>query len=106
MDVCHENASCLNTYGSFECMCFDGFEGDGNNCTSKIKLKLYYSESEMFCCLPDVNECEDISPCDPNATCTDTFGSYGCLCNAGFMGDGSTCEGMYGGIKKSNAMLK
>ena len=33
---CHENATCINTFGSFECTCKVGFTGDGVNCTSKI----------------------------------------------------------------------
>ena len=35
-DNCHENAACNNTFGSFECTCNAGFEGDGVNCTSKL----------------------------------------------------------------------
>ena len=42
----------------------------------------------------DINECGTVALCDPNATCTDTFGSYECSCNLGFMGNGITCEGM------------
>ena len=39
IDNCHENATCNDTTGSFECTCDVGFEGDGVNCTSKARLK-------------------------------------------------------------------
>jgi len=39
VDNCHENATCNNTFGSFECTCIAGFEGDGVDCTSKIAGK-------------------------------------------------------------------
>ena len=42
----------------------------------------------------DIPECErEIDDCDPNATCTNTFGSYVCTCNTGFTGDGVICTG-------------
>ena len=44
---------------------------------------------------PDINECQlDIDNCDQHATCTNTEGSYSCACNAGWTGDGFTCEGI------------
>ena len=41
----------------------------------------------------DINECL-LNPCDANADCTNTIGSFTCKCNAGFEGDGLTCKGM------------
>ena len=40
----------------------------------------------------DINECDSINPCNDNATCADTFGSFTCTCNAGFTGDGTVCQ--------------
>ncbi len=37
-----------------------------------------------------MNECLD-QPCDPNASCTNTAGSYSCACNVNYSGDGKTC---------------
>lgn len=43
----------------------------------------------------DVNECtRPVQPCDTQATCTNTIGSYQCSCNPGFYGNGQTCLGM------------
>ena len=30
---CHSNADCSNTYGGFNCTCFQGYSGDGVTCT-------------------------------------------------------------------------
>ena len=35
----------------------------------------------------------DPGPCDENADCTNTDGSYICNCKQGFDGDGEVCEG-------------
>jgi hypothetical protein len=40
----------------------------------------------------EVNECAlGTDNCDANATCTNTTGSFTCLCDAGFSGDGASC---------------
>ena len=31
---CHENATCTNTDGSFDCSCLSDFTGDGKICNS------------------------------------------------------------------------
>ena len=41
----------------------------------------------------DTNECLQTSTCHPNATCTNTEGSYMCTCNTGYDGDRFACNG-------------
>ena len=43
----------------------------------------------------DVNVCENeqSNPCDRDAFCNNTIGSYSCHCNQGFVGDGFNCTG-------------
>ena len=43
----------------------------------------------------DIDECdEDREPCNSNAHCRNSIGSYKCSCNEGFTGDGIDCSGM------------
>ena len=44
LDNCHENATCTNTFGSFECACNSGFDGDGVSCTSKASYIVMVEE--------------------------------------------------------------
>ena len=45
-------------------------------------------------CTTDIDECiEETDNCDDNAVCTNTDGSFTCLCKPGFSGDGVQCEG-------------
>ncbi|XP_068706633.1 uromodulin-like isoform X2 [Montipora foliosa] len=74
LPVCHENATCNNTLGSYQCTCKAGYAGDGKTCR-------------------DVDECTASLPvCHENATCNNTLGSYQCTCKAGYAGDGKTCR--------------
>ncbi|XP_068736547.1 versican core protein-like isoform X1 [Montipora capricornis] len=71
--VCHVNATCNNTVGSYRCTCYPGYAGDGKTCR-------------------DFNECSSPhSPCHVNAKCKNTEGSYVCTCKAGYTGNGKTC---------------
>lgn len=48
----------------------------------------------LLCHLPpDIDECNELSPCDETATCSNTDGSFLCTCNMGFIGNGINCTG-------------
>lgn len=69
------NGTCVNTPGSFHCVCDTGFELNAQGACVNI------------------DECaRGLDNCDPNATCTDTEGSFTCTCNPGFHGNGVTCS--------------
>ncbi|XP_043926817.1 fibrillin-2-like [Protopterus annectens] len=72
-NACSVNATCTknNSTGSSNCVCKQGFTGNGTICT-------------------DINECA-YTNCSSNATCINTPGSYTCVCAAGFTGDGQVC---------------
>ncbi|KAB0800679.1 hypothetical protein PPYR_06418 [Photinus pyralis] len=74
-DLCR-NGRCINTLGSYRCMCHKGFKVD---------------PSGIYC--RDVNECQLIpSPC--KHICHNTEGSYVCACPPGFLlnPDGVSCR--------------
>ena len=64
----------------------------------------------------DIDECASTVPyCSPDATCSNTKGSYQCRCNQGFSGDGKECKGKIlrgkcecsktGQLKKNNGFM-
>lgn len=74
--LCHANATCNNTVGSYLCLCMAGWAptGDGKNCA-------------------DIDECKvGPSKCSVHAYCHNTLGNYTCQCKPGYKGDGYVCE--------------
>uniref|UniRef100_A0A452SNF0 Neurogenic locus notch homolog protein 1 n=1 Tax=Ursus americanus TaxID=9643 RepID=A0A452SNF0_URSAM len=62
---CEHAGKCINTLGSFECQCLQGYTGPR--------------------CEIDVNECIS-NPCQNDATCLDQIGEFQCICMPGFTG--------------------
>ncbi|XP_018417073.1 PREDICTED: mucin-4 [Nanorana parkeri] len=68
--VCPGESLCINTNGSYGCVCLQGF--GGANCS-------------------DIDECLDNSTiCPSNSTCHNVIGSYNCKCEVGFGGENCT----------------
>ena len=89
---CDVNAQCNNTEGGYNCSCLIGYTGDGFNCTSMHTYRAVLSYVCIYV-LPDIDECED-NPCDDDALCTDTDGSFYCNCKEGYTGNGTYCRGV------------
>lgn len=54
----------------------------------------------------DINECTLDDPCDVNADCDNTDGSFDCTCRLGYMGNGLSCQGnLYGMLSFSNSQV-
>ena len=109
---CHADANCTNTKGSFYCTCHTGYSGDGVTClgTRYVHNEVLFLFSEVrthFLICPsffvDVDECfsDQISDeylhlahnCHADANCTNTKGSFYCMCLNGYSGNGVTCVG-------------
>ncbi|XP_069051988.1 adhesion G protein-coupled receptor E5 isoform X2 [Lepisosteus oculatus] len=74
--ICGPNATCSNTIGSYNCTCIKGYK------TSSGEDK--FNTNQKFTC-DDINECrENTMICGPNATCSNTIGSYNCTCIKGY----------------------
>jgi hypothetical protein len=83
---CHVDAICANSLGSFTCTCKPGTSGDGvNSCTPDDRIVHTGSGGRNW---PGLEE-----NCDPHATfVVDKLGGSSCVCNPGFIGDGTSCK--------------
>ena len=118
--VCHEKAICTNSAGEYECNCKEGFFGDGKtcfpgsctdaNCPARDNKKCIsprkpdcectegFEMKNMSVCV-DVDECQK-RPCDQNANCANTPGTFSCTCKKDYLGDGFSCD-----VKKTVLVL-
>ena len=55
-------------------------------------ITLDNSHLSMHC--TDINECSG-EPCGGEVLCSNTEGSYSCMCDVGYAWNGMACEGMY-----------
>eukprot|EP00122_Pirum_gemmata_P014732 Pgem_evm1s13743 len=112
---CHQDAICNDTRGSYNCNCKHGFSGNGKSCTNIDECVGNPCGQHGACsqgapgsynctchkgykgvnCSIQINECTDLTygnNCNVNAQCTDTPGSFDCVCNALYVGNGTHCE--------------
>lgn len=112
LTINQNSALCLNTDGSFSCMCNEGYTGSGLNCTDVNecasspcpKPGICANNPGSFHCIcpvgyafdsvgtcQDVNECIQPTVCMVNTTCTNMDGSFLCACLPGYINQGSAC---------------
>ncbi|KAE8586619.1 hypothetical protein XENTR_v10021718 [Xenopus tropicalis] len=121
---CGQNTVCVNLQGSYRCECASGFtlSGDGHNCILASLINpcedgSHTCNRDTSRCVPrgdgvftcecfpgfnksgedcvDVDECTE-HRCHPDASCTNTLGSFSCRCNSGYEGDGFQCTQILG----------
>lgn len=71
---CSSDAVCMPYENSFQCICREGFTGDG------------------YTCIPESNCRTNPYMCDAHASCLKRSDGYVCECNTGYNGNGSYCE--------------
>ena len=81
---CSQNASCIDTVGSYDCTCKFGFEGNGFVCNNINECEVYYIYYN--------NQYYYIPECPQGSSCVDNFGSFECVCDPGYSGNGTFCE--------------
>jgi len=89
-----DNSICTNTFGSYSCSCKLGFTGNGKTCGGRVS-HLSSLHGMLTRWSTDIDECATgQNNCAPNtAICTNTVGSYSCVCKPGYSGDGVACTG-------------
>ncbi|KAL5004512.1 hypothetical protein ScPMuIL_017968 [Solemya velum] len=105
LEVCYNNATCVNSIGAYSCNCTPGWSGkhcaeDENECSkieclnggTCVNFRGSYSCRcpEGFTgnfCESDLDECKQYSPCDHGGTCENIPGSFRCICPQAWTGE-------------------
>ena len=77
---CNPMATCVDTPLAFDCVCPDGYEGDGRECNNANECNIecnHWTHRPIDCPIEG-------HKCHAQANCTDTEGSYECVCNEGY----------------------
>lgn len=91
---CHQSAECVNTHGSYRCICPQGTAGDpiGTGCLIPHQCTLNSDCHDSQACLQ--NNCTDpcaFVDCGSNTICSVIDHTAECQCQPGYIGDASGC---------------
>ena len=98
---CDQN--CTNTVGSFMCSCQTGYElhDDARTCTGEFMINIrHLSGNVCNILLTDIDECQMAALnnsviCTNDTQCTNTPGSFECVCVPGYRLVNGNCERKY-----------
>ncbi|WAR27354.1 MLP-like protein [Mya arenaria] len=92
LNGCDSTATCMNTYGSYQCECPIGarLENDGRTCTGCICESGWMGPN----CDVDVDECalNAVNCTLPYTQCVNAPGSASCQCKTGYTAEGTSDE--------------